>query len=381
MMRTILPTEILDYYDGVLVFAGRDAIGGHYIGSIIDTVDGIDRYLVTGAVPERLRQFRGGVLDLRTLLLEAPGGEWYLTSANGERNQPLVLQPQSGPLAETDFLPEPGYLLDDTPIDDLALLRAREQGKVVLEFSVEPPETADAHRIRMTTLGGILNHVQTVLRYAYRAAINELSQTARSRIDTTDAHLMDVVVPAAPGSYRVVLEGAKPPDMFGFSELTRGLRRLDAVFASADNPDAARDLLQEHQGHLAGSYIKLIKFLAEHHTGFWYSWADAMSDRSQHSGISEATAKKLAELFADTASLGVENVTLVGGFERVNRGAGDWGLLTAEGVKVGKIAAGGPSLDGLEVGRRYRFDCLEEVEMDASGREKRVYHLQNIDSG
>ncbi len=119
-MKTIYPTEILDYYDGIQLFAGRDKIGGHYIGSMVDTVSGVDRYLVTGAAPERLRQFRSGMLDLRTLLLEAPYGEWYLTLADGEYGDPLALQPQDGPLDQTDFLPEAGFLLDDTPIDDLA---------------------------------------------------------------------------------------------------------------------------------------------------------------------------------------------------------------------------------------------------------------------
>ena len=72
-MKTIRPTLILDYYDGVRVFEGRDPIGGNYIGSMVGTVNGIDRFLVTGADPERLRQFRAGLLDLRSLLLEAPG--------------------------------------------------------------------------------------------------------------------------------------------------------------------------------------------------------------------------------------------------------------------------------------------------------------------
>ena len=377
-MKTILPNAILDYYDGVRVFAGRDTIGGNYVGSMIGTVNGVDRYLVTGADPERLRQFRVGLLDLRTLMLETPGGEWYLTLADGKPGQPLVLQPQDEPLAATDFLPKPGYLLEDGPVDDLALQQARERGNVVFEFRVEPPESAHGHRIRMATLSGILNHLQSIVRHAYRKAIGDLSQAARRKIDTVDAHLMDVVVPAAPGSYRIVLEGAKLPDMFGSSDIMRGLKRLDAVFASAEDPDTARDLLQEHKGHLAGSYIKLIKFLAEHDTGLWYSWADGMSVSSQHGGVSEATAKRLAGLFSDATILGAENVTLVGEFERVNRRAGDWGLLTEEGIKIGKVAEGGPRLDGLQVGQRYRFDCLEEIEMDAAGREKHIHYLRYI---
>lgn len=378
MMKTILPTAILDYYDGVRVFAGRDPIGGNYVGSMIGAVNGVDRYLVTGTDPERLRQFRVGLLDLRTLMLEAPDGEWYLTLADGQPGQPLVLQPQDEPLIATGFLPQSGYLLEEGPVDDVALQQARERGNVVFEFRVEPPESAYGHRIRAATLAGVLNYVQAMVRFAYSSALRELSSRAKSRIDSTDGHLMDVVVPAAAGSYRVILEAAKSPDMFGCGELTRGLQKLDDVFSSASDPDTARDLLQEHKGRLAGSYIKLINFLADHDTGLWYSWADGMSVNSHHGGVSEANAKKLAQILSSALSLSVENVTLVGSFERVNRSAGDWGLLTHEGTKTGKVADGGPRLEGLEVGRRYRFDCLEEVEIDAVGREKRNYLLLDI---
>ena len=119
-MKTIHPTDILAYYDGVQVFAGRDSIGGNYVGMLVDAVGDYDRYVVTGARPERLRQFRSGMLDLRTLLLEAPDGEWYLTFADGEYGDPLTLDPQNGHLEQTDFLPEPGFLLDDEPIEDAA---------------------------------------------------------------------------------------------------------------------------------------------------------------------------------------------------------------------------------------------------------------------
>ena len=261
-MKTINPTEILVYYDGVDVFVGHDPIGGHYIGMIVDRVGGIDRYLVAGVSPDRLRRFRSGALDLRTIILEAPGGEWFLTQADGEPGQPFVLQPQSGSLLATDFLPDEGFLLDDVPVDDLALQQARERGNVVFEFSAEPPETATGHRIRVATLAGLLSHLQTIVKHSYRNALRDLPTSVRSLIDTTDAHLMDVVVPAMEGSYRVVLEAAKPPDMFGSGELVRGLRRLDEVFVSAENPDEAQEILQAHRGHLAGAYIRLVRFLS-----------------------------------------------------------------------------------------------------------------------
>ena len=84
---------------------------------------------VVGVKPERLRELRSGMLDLRTLLLEAPGGEWYLTLVNGNAEQPLSLEPQNGPLAETDFLPDDGFLPVGDELDPKETQRRISLGK------------------------------------------------------------------------------------------------------------------------------------------------------------------------------------------------------------------------------------------------------------
>ena len=95
----------------------------------------------------------------------------------------------------------------------------------------------------------------------------------------------------------------------------------------ADSPEQTLVTLKEHRGHLAGSY------------------------RS-------------------------EPVTLVGEFERGNRGIGSWGLLTEDGIYSGKIKEGGPSLNGLKFGAHYKFFCVEEIEeIEATGRESRMLYL------
>ncbi len=378
-MKTIYPTETLVYHDGVAVFAGQDSIGGNYVGVVIDTIDALDRYVVTGVSPARLRQFRSGMVDLRSLLLEAPNGEWFITQADGAPGEPLVLEPQIGLLSDMSFLPEEGFLLEDVAVDDAVLRQAREHGKVVFECRADPPETAFGHRIRATTLGQLLIHVQTIVRHAYRAALRDLGSNVRQQIDTTDGYLMDVVVPAAVGSYRVIFEASKPPDMFGSGELIRALRRLDEVFASANDPDAAAELLQAHKGHLAGAYIRLLQFLADHQTGLRYGWADPTFSMVSHGGVSESVARQLAESLSAVSNLTTETVALVGNFVRVNVDAGNWGLSTDSGTRVGKVVPDGPNLDGLVVRRRYRFDCVEDIEIDAGGRETHTLYLRNIE--
>ena len=307
--RTIKSVAVLDYYDGVQLFEGRDSIGGHYIAMLIDTGSKVDRYVATGAKPECLRQFRVGDLDLRTLLLDAPGGEWFFIYADVLRGEPMTLIPQEGPLAEReDLLPDEGYALDDAPIDDLAINRAIESNSAVFEFKLEPPEAAYSHRVRADTLSEILAQTQLVVKRAYLSAIKERKDRGTASNHAKDGYLMDVVVPAAPGSFRVILEAAAPLDdpirhpLLAPGDLTLGLKRMDEVFQSAEHPDKAREILTAHKGELADAYIKLLGILAEKNTGFHYSWADPHLPRASYGGVSAGVAKTLYRALSESGA-------------------------------------------------------------------------------
>jgi hypothetical protein len=374
-MKTIRHTTTLFYYDGPQVFEARDDIGGHYIAVMVEPQSGEESYLVTGAAPERLRQFRSGTLDLRTLLTEGGAEEWYL-ARGADLEKPLTLMPQGTLLAGSGLLPDEGFVLHDRPSDELALREARERNNLVLELAAEPPEAATEHRIRVGTLIGLLSHVQTMIKHAYGAALRALSPNDRRTIDKTDAHMMDVVIPAAAGSFRVVLEAANTPDLLGQSELARALQRVDTLFENARNPAQTLATVKAHRGHLAGAYLRLLKFLGQHKTGLSYSWAEPGFTKPNYRAVAESDVGPLVDVLSGVSNLGGEAVTLIGEFEKVNRSTGAWGLLTAEGLYSGKIREGGPSLDGLKVGGRYKFSCVEEIEeVEGTGRELHTFYL------
>ena len=338
---------------------------------------------MAGAIPERLREFRTGDLDLRSLLLATPGGEWYIARAGIALGDALDLEPQPVGIADArDLLPLDGYTLDGGPIDDKALKRAREHNNVVFEFSVQPPETAVDHRIRADTLGGLLSKVPRVVKYAYQDAVKKLSPAVRQSIDATDGHLMDVVA-TVPGSYRVVMEASQQPEQLNLSgdgELARGLRRLDEIFVAAGRPDASVATMSDIlRGRLGESFIRLMSFLDAKQTGLDYSWASPNFGVAVTGGISCAGAGRLAKAFSGVIDLGVEQVTLVGEFELVSRKRSIWGLLTDNGIKTGVVAEGGPSLNGLEVGKRYRFNCQEKIELRNSSHKQSTLLLKSFE--
>ena len=384
-MKTIRHHRTLFYYDGPHVFEARDVMGGHYVAVMVGSeLAGAaesamrgrgERCLVAGVAPDRLRSFRSGAIDLRSLLLESVPDEHYLAIVDAGVDQPLRLERLRTPLADSGLLPDPGFLLHDGPADDHVLQEARERHNLVIELVTDPPEAASRHRIRVNTLAGILNRVQAVVRYAYRAAIE-------TRHRRQDDDLLDVVVPASAGSFQVILEASNLPDLFGGNDLGRVLPRVDLLFDDTRNVDATLAVVKENRGHLAGAYLKLLRLLAATGTGLRYSWAEPGFERPITRSVSQVEAGCLVEALSTVDKLTTESVTVEGALERFNRGSGAWGLLTDEGRRTGKIASDGPSLDGLKVGGRYRFHCDEEIEeLDVTGKESRTLYLNRHEPG
>ena len=376
-MRTIRPKNTLVYYDGIEVFDGLDHIGGHYVGVLVGREGVTDQYLVTGVEPRLLRQFKSGILDLRTLLLDSSKSEWYMTYGKDDLSQSLILEERHGPLTETDYLPDSGFLLHDSSDAHDLVHEARERNNVVFELSVDTVEGIG--RIRADMLGNLLTHLQKVVKYAYNKSVRNSPSYARYyHSSRPDASLLDVVGYSS-GSFKVLLEAANRPDVRGFGELSRGLAQMDEIFASAHDPDNAFRILEDNRGRLATSYIKLLSFLSEHSTGLWYSWAEPNSVEPIQGGVSEEEARFFVERIDKVSESTTEDVVLVGELDKADRNTRVWRLWTEDGKRSGKTIGDSVNLNGLEIGKRYRFNCIERTEIsEATGRELQTLILSKI---
>lgn len=368
------------YYDGPQVWEGRDNIGGHYIGLMVESEDGKERHMVVGVAPERLRQFRVGDIDLLSLLLDRDDDEWYLASVSDSGE--LELEPQSAALASSADLPEPGFFLHAANTEDVALQESRSRNNLVLEIAVEPPEAAVEHRIHTETLADLLMHVQTMVKHAYGSAIRGFSQKLKQSIDRTDAHVLDVVVPAMAGSFRVVMEASKKPDnLLCMTEMGRALELVDTLFANVADPEATAETIREHRGHLAGSYLRLLRFLVKSKSGFSYSWAEPAFVAAHNKTLTESEAVALVDALSGISNLSAEPVVLVGALRKADIDNSSWRIATEDREISGTIKQDGPSLSGLEIDSTYRFTCIEEMEEGYEGwRERKVLYLTKYES-
>lgn len=375
-MRRIHYTGTLFYYDGPQIFEARDAIGGHYVAVMIPPQNRKERYLVAGVAPEQLRQFRQGSVDLRTLIINSDEEERYLTTVTADLTD-LSLAPLNVSLSDSGFLPGSGLVIHEYEADDLVLNEARKRNNLVLGITIEPPETTGGHRVRAYTFTAILHHIQNLIKHAYTVA----RRTNPSRDRRPDDDMMDVVVPAAAGSFQFVLEAAAGPDLFGSNDLEDALRQIDMLFEQNGEPQELINFVQNIRGHLPGSYLRLLRLLVEKNTGLRYSWAEPKSERPRQNGVSHAQAGSLVEVLSTIRNLGSEPTTLEGQFDRFDRTNGNWALLTDDGRRSGKLRQGESTLDGLQVGAHYRFHCDEEIDsVEVTGRESRTLYLNSYES-
>jgi hypothetical protein len=378
MTKCIRVTTTLFFYDGVQVFDATDAIGGRYVGVLIDgTSDGESRYMVVGVSPENLQVFRLGQMDLRSLIENRPESDWFTADVGIDLRQPVALRAQDNPIPEV-YLPEAGFLLGETPraqtvaVRDEALARQR----VAMELTLEPPESAGDHLIRANKLGGLLLHLQRFIRHAYVKSIENLTTAERRMIDRTNAPLLDVAVPAMPGSFRLILVATQLPDLFGGGEITRALAVVDDIASVSDDPDETLNRLKKYRGHTVSSYLGLLRFITENDVSMRYAWAEPNRPGISAHGITRRQAEPLLAVLGASESLALEQVTLVGPLRKIDVDAGTWRLNVIDEDKdySGKVRPG-VSLSHLETDQMYRFVCDEEEEISGTGREVRTLYL------
>ena len=128
--------ETLQFYDFDILFEAEDQDGRKYIA----VNDGEDEnglaYKLAPVDEQALIQFKSGLIDLRSLMMTAPNGEWYRTMIGAETDE-IQLMRQESPLALPEDTPEHRYYLlkfnkdDEEPADSTeSVQQPREQSLV-----------------------------------------------------------------------------------------------------------------------------------------------------------------------------------------------------------------------------------------------------------
>ena len=103
-------TETLQFYDCDVLFAAEDSHGRKYIAVHDGEYETGSEYKIAPVEEQALIEFKAGRIDLRSLMMTAPNGEWYKTRI-GVETEEIELAKQESPLEITEDMPESGYYL------------------------------------------------------------------------------------------------------------------------------------------------------------------------------------------------------------------------------------------------------------------------------
>ena len=198
-------------------------------------------------------------------------------------------------------------------------------------------------RMHVHSLVQMLDLMQKLVGHGYRAAVRELPRNLRSATPVEEAVLMDVVIPAAGGSFCVLLEAASHGEECRGGELCRGLEVVDALFAGATARNGA-NVLRQTGGRLASTYMKMVNFVAEERVGLRYSWAGPTFSQVRRNSISVNRARRLRELMGAADNRELHEVSVMGRLVRADLKTGAWTLESATEVYRGSLERIGPCL-------------------------------------
>ena len=381
--------KTIEYYDGIRLFEARDPIGGTYAAYLLETNDQADRYLVFGCEPDQLRLFRNGGIDLKSLATKSSIYGWYLADIT-DFDEPIHVTSQDSDTIPDDYLPQPGFFITGVEVNQDVTARAKQQDNIVIQVTIDPPESADEHTVRASTLSGLIRHMRDLTRYAAEHASREEEKAGIQATRNRDDHEL-YAIELSQGSTIITFQGARRPTTKDDPILYKALDQLDHLFKNADTPNRAADALAQYDPKVANAYLRLMKFLKARKTGFSYTWATPRSTRPSHQAILlekvEALAKELkgaldrANDDEDADEIIPDNIILVGTLKMADEPNKRWRLMvpSSRSVREGTVGKDGPSLSSLVIDREYRFECQEgQTQLGARSRKKPTLYLKSI---
>jgi hypothetical protein len=373
MNISIKPDIVLIFYDMPILFIGIDQVGTKYLTLHIDSIDGKARYICRPVAPDTIIKLVKCVIDLRTAYLDNNIDCWYLLDTQDDTG---FYPPQSIAFSDipTNYLPNAGFFLDfDLEVDEKLVEDAYTKNKAVVCISF-----AEGVRqsINAFSLAEVVQHFQSVLKYAYKKAMTEVTRSVRDLIDTPNSYMLNAYASRA-GSFKLYFESDSARDMFDGFDIRYALDRVELIVAEGDEEIIAN--LRRNSGHAISNYSKLLETVVKSGVSVTFDWIDPNGGKSVSKSIVPTYASHVLDIIKARTDLETVIVYLTGRLELEDTRTGSWRLVDLSG-KTYNGTGDGDLLKGKTTNTViYTLTCEEVIEEESvSGREKKKYVLKDI---
>lgn len=375
-------TRTLLYYDGPVLFVGEDLVGTNYLCLLIEKSEDRDKYICVPISPKRLSCIILGDTDLREAYESPEIQNYYYLDILDSAPEDMFLNIIRREDIDKKWYPNSGsYLIKVTEQEkrETIVKDAVVRKTAVIHLSLSPPESISEHVISTLILVKGLHLFQNMVRVSFKKAIQGLPKDLKAKLDMPDNYMTEVYA-FSPGSFRVHLKAKSYADIFGRTDIERGLELIDEIIKFADDPDKTIEWLKQNRGHLANYYIRLLEFIIENNSPISYSWTTPYLRKVKTSSMHKRQALPIYEKALAIKELGIEIFEFVGEFTKVDIEKYLWTVKRDEdethfsGIIKGESDI---SLKGVTAGiQKYRFTIEEKIEeSEVTGKEKYLHTL------
>lgn len=374
MSREFFLIEILDYYDGILLFAAKDSQEALFLSMLVERSLNGDKYLAFSIAQEQFESFRAGQIELLKLIEKSDRSKVFLLQSLDGLNDKYLGEsfPDEIPPA---WFPSEGYFcpigMDNA---DAIFHEAKSQNKLISHISLDVPEAKDQPKIDISKLALWLGQFQDFLKFAYQKVF------ARNKeiLEDIDAFCMQFCGYSR-GSFTIHLQpkGDAKPD--GSFPVEKALEVFDELVKNGDSQAEFLEVAKKYKGHVVRKYLKIAELVNKSNIEISYRLATP-EEKFTSGKITKRQAGWNLEWFQGSEELSVEEITITGYLEKVDLLSGKWKLKEVSNRKTHRGVLKDPnrtSLRGVVLGSKaYRFFCEEKIEeLCGFGKEKRTLLL------
>lgn len=380
MKKTISSIQVEFFYDVPHIFSASDAVGCHYLCELVDQTDNALKYVCCPISHGRLKAFRLGEIDLRSIYINPEINDFYECYIGSFDDKHFELIYISSKELSPDYLPDSGFYLSKARTENVKIVEAaKAANKPIFQVTLNPPESKDGSVIYAERLSSFLPAFNSLIKHSYRKVCKQIPRNLDS-LRYEVAHRLKIFE-FAKGSFTIFFEPSDIGDFFGSCSSEVSFAKIDELACVLEHPEKSIEVLKRNKGHLVNAYIKVLEFIANNETSVEYAWASPTSPPKGNK-LLHRFALPLLETLKNYEDISTEIIELTGKVIKADTKNCTWTIVNEEDQKEysGKIISGSAiTLEGIIIStQRYKFVCEETIEIVSStGKEKSSYKLKD----
>lgn len=350
------------YYDGPELVLLKDIFESKYIALRISE----ELKFVAIKVSSKIAfELFNGEIDLNHILINPEEKLYYYITQNDLGFQ-LDYTVNDTPI---EHLPEEGYLIEYLPENQNFQSELLNYKGTPLSLSIHDKESS--YSIDVVIFAQLITLFNNFYKHTFKKLKSRLSSTKKELYRESDDNLHAVAINQSSFKINFIASDTELSIFDSLSEKT--LERIETLFLQfkdleSIDSEIINQQLYEIKGHALSNLKKLTYFLSEHELKLNVEKYNKNTKNISVTKLDINTSKFIYDYISKDRYLEEEEILITGKLDKVDATNKNWRIIDSNGNPVN--GATELDLEGIIIGDKYQFKCLEEIKINEVTRKE-----------